>query len=91
MDDTSDAVLTGSGSHYVTGLCQLHHAPFPMYVLLDPPARACGLLLWGRCIALWCSCCTWYWLMRRYSAYHHSHPPLVERLYAIDAAAKKAQ
>ncbi len=26
-----------------------------------------------------------------YSAYHHSHPPLIERLGAIDAAAKKAE
>jgi STE24 endopeptidase len=26
-----------------------------------------------------------------YSAYHYSHPPLVERLNAIDVAAKKAQ
>ena len=25
-----------------------------------------------------------------YSAYHYSHPPLVERLAALDAAAKKA-
>ena len=25
-----------------------------------------------------------------YSAYHHSHPPLVERLAAIDAQLKKA-
>ena len=26
-----------------------------------------------------------------YSAYHYSHPPLVERLSAIDADAKKSQ
>lgn len=26
-----------------------------------------------------------------YSAYHHSHPPLVERLNAIDLAAKKEE
>ncbi len=25
-----------------------------------------------------------------YSAYHYSHPPLVERLAALDAAGKKA-
>lgn len=26
-----------------------------------------------------------------YSAYHHSHPPLVERLTAVDAATKKGE
>ena len=26
-----------------------------------------------------------------YSAYHHSHPPLLHRLQAIDAAGKKKQ
>jgi STE24 endopeptidase len=26
-----------------------------------------------------------------YSAYHHSHPPLVERLTAVDAATKKEE